>query len=71
MGSYFHDIGKIKRPIFFIENQFGLENPHKKLSPRISKMIIASHTKDGVEMAQKHKLPKVLQEINRPLGGTL
>ena len=63
VGAYFHDIGKMKRPLFFIENQYSGENPHNTLSPRMSKMIIASHTKDGLEMAKKYKLPQVIQDM--------
>lgn len=63
VGAYFHDIGKMKRPAFFTENQFSIENPHQNLSPRMSKLIIASHVKDGVELAQKYKLPKILQDF--------
>ena len=69
-GSYFHDIGKIKRPIFFTENQFSSENPHDKLTPRMSKMIIVSHSKDGVEMAADHKLPLVIRKIIEEHHGT-
>ena len=58
IGAYFHDIGKMKRPIFFSENQFSTGNPHESLSPRMSKIIISAHAKDGVEMAQKYKLLK-------------
>ena len=43
IGAYFHDIGKMKRPIFFSENQFSAGNPHDNLSPRMSKMIISAH----------------------------
>ncbi|HIB69480.1 MAG TPA: HDIG domain-containing protein, partial [Phycisphaerales bacterium] len=48
VGAYYHDIGKIKRPRFFIENQMGLENPHDKLAPSLSTRIIHSHVKDGI-----------------------
>lgn len=59
VGAFYHDIGKLKRPLFFIENQsyFGIENPHTKLNPRLSKMVITSHTKDGVELAKEYGLP--------------
>ena len=70
VGSYFHDVGKIKRPIFFSENQFSVDNPHDTLSPRISRMIIAAHTKDGVELATKYKLPQVLKDIMLQHHGT-
>ncbi|MEK7298560.1 MAG: HDIG domain-containing metalloprotein, partial [Candidatus Margulisiibacteriota bacterium] len=59
-GAYFHDIGKIKRPAFFSENQFSGENPHQSLSPRMSKLIIASHVKEGTQLAEKYKLPDSL-----------
>ena len=62
VGAFYHDIGKLKRPLFFIENQsyFGIENPHTKLKPRLSKMVITSHTKDGVELAKEYGLPQVI-----------
>ncbi len=62
VGAFYHDIGKLKRPLFFIENQsyFGIENPHTKLNPRLSKMVITSHTKDGVELAKEYGLPQVV-----------
>jgi putative nucleotidyltransferase with HDIG domain len=70
VGSYFHDIGKIKRPYFFVENQFGQENPHEKLSPTLSTLVITSHVKDGVEMAREHGLPDKLIDIIRQHHGT-
>jgi len=62
VGALYHDIGKIQRPLFFIENQsyFGVENPHTTLTPRQSKMVITLHTKDGVEIARKYGLPQVI-----------
>lgn len=62
VGAFYHDIGKLQRPLFFIENQsyFGVENPHTTLTPRQSKMVITQHTKDGVELAKKHGLPQVV-----------
>ena len=63
VGSYFHDIGKLTRPSFFAENQFSDENPHSTLSARMSKLIIISHAKDGVELAKKHKLPQEIIDI--------
>lgn len=62
-GAYFHDIGKMKRVTFYTENQFSGENPHKTLSPRMSKIIIASHTRDGVELARKYKIPLVIRKF--------
>lgn len=73
VGSLYHDIGKMKRPLFFIENQayFGAENPHDKLSPRLSKMVITAHTRDSIEMAQNHRLPESLQAFMTEHHGTL
>lgn len=62
-GSYYHDIGKLNRPYFFKENQFGIENPHDKLNPSLSTLIITNHTKDGLAMAEEHKLPKEIKDI--------
>jgi putative nucleotidyltransferase with HDIG domain len=70
VGSYFHDIGKIKRPYFFVENQFGQENPHEKLTPTLSTLVITSHVKDGVEIAREHGLPDKLIEIINQHHGT-
>ena len=62
VGSFYHDIGKLKRPLFFVENQsyFGIENPHTKLNPRLSKMVITAHPKDGVELAKEYHLPTII-----------
>ncbi len=70
VGGYFHDIGKLKRPIFFYENQFSENNPHDTIAPRISKLIITSHVKEGVELAKKHKLPDSIQDIIEQHHGT-
>ncbi len=73
VGCLYHDIGKMKRPLFFIENQayFGVENPHDKLSPRLSKMVITAHPRDSIEMAKQHKLPEVLMRFMTEHHGTL
>lgn len=62
VGAFYHDIGKLKRPLFFVENQsyFGIENPHNKLNPRLSKMVITAHPKDGVEIAKRNGLPNII-----------
>ncbi|MCK4776751.1 MAG: HDIG domain-containing protein [Actinomycetia bacterium] len=70
VGSYYHDIGKIKRPSFFIENQMGGENPHDKTNPSLSCLIITSHIKDGLEMAEAHHLPEELISIINEHHGT-
>ncbi|MDK2820896.1 MAG: cyclic-di-AMP phosphodiesterase PgpH [Clostridia bacterium] len=63
VGAYYHDIGKLNRPYFFIENQVGAENPHDKLAPTLSTLIISSHVRDGLEMAKDFHLPEVIQDI--------
>ncbi|MGE4170615.1 MAG: HD family phosphohydrolase [Candidatus Margulisiibacteriota bacterium] len=69
VGAYFHDIGKMKRPLFFTENQVG-QNPHHGLSPRMSKLIIASHVRDGLELADIYKLPPILKSFIAQHHGT-
>jgi len=63
VGAYYHDIGKVKRPYFFIENQMACDNPHDKIAPSLSTLILTSHVKDGVEMAREHKLPQGIIDI--------
>ena len=63
VGSMYHDIGKLKRPYFFIENQISQDNPHDKIAPTLSALIITSHVKDGLEIAREYKLPKPIQDI--------
>ncbi len=60
VGSLYHDAGKMRRPQFFVENQFSGENPHDKLSPHLSYLIITSHVRDGLELLREHKLPREL-----------
>ncbi|MDU2671222.1 MAG: HDIG domain-containing protein [Clostridium sp.] len=63
IGSYYHDVGKLKRPIFFGENLMGRENPHNRIKPTLSAQIIISHAKDGLELAKEYKLPEIIQDI--------
>lgn len=63
VGAYYHDVGKLKRPYFFKENQIGIDNPHDKLNPTLSTLIITNHTKDGAELADEYKLPKEIKDI--------
>jgi putative nucleotidyltransferase with HDIG domain len=70
VGSYYHDIGKIKRPYFFVENQFTQENPHEKLNPTLSTLIITYHVKEGAEIAREHGLPEKLVQIIEQHHGT-
>lgn len=70
VGSYYHDVGKLKRPYFFIENQFMMDNPHDKYPPSLSTLVITSHIKDGVEIGKEHKLPEVVTDIIQQHHGT-
>lgn len=70
IGSFYHDIGKTKRPYFFKENQIGKDNPHDKITPNLSTLIITSHVKDGLEMAKEYNLPKVITDIIAQHHGT-
>lgn len=63
VGSMYHDIGKLKRPYFFIENQFAQDNPHDKIAPTLSALIITSHVKDGLELGKENKLPQPIMDI--------
>lgn len=63
VGALYHDIGKTKRPYFFVENQSGFDNPHEKIAPSLSALIITSHVRDGVEMAREKKLPATIINI--------
>jgi hypothetical protein len=68
--SLFHDIGKMKQPEYFTENQTALTNPHSRRNPAMSALIIKSHVKEGVEMAREHRLPKVVRDVIRQHHGT-
>ncbi|NCO42625.1 MAG: phosphohydrolase [Armatimonadetes bacterium CG_4_10_14_3_um_filter_66_18] len=72
VGCYYHDIGKIRRPYLFVENQFGAENPHDKMSPNLSVLAIQAHVKDGLELGRELRLPvPVLDIIAQHHGTTL
>jgi len=68
-GAYYHDIGKIRRPFFFVENQYG-DNPHDKTQPNLSYLIITAHVKEGVEIAKKHRLPQEIVDVIAQHHGT-
>lgn len=70
VGALYHDIGKLKRPYFFIENQLTDDNPHDKLSPSLSTLIITSHVRDGVEMAREARLPSEIVDVIEQHHGT-
>ncbi len=58
VGAYYHDIGKMNKPAYFVENQRGNENRHDKLKPQLSALIIQSHVKEGLELAKEYNLPQ-------------
>lgn len=70
VGAYYHDIGKSKRPYFFVDNQFGAENPHDKLAPPLSALIISSHVRDGIELARQYRIPEAIINFIREHHGT-
>ncbi|MDR1701862.1 MAG: HDIG domain-containing protein, partial [Sporomusaceae bacterium] len=72
VGAYYHDIGKIKRPYFFAENQMkeANGNPHEKMSPSLSALVVISHVKDGVELCLEYKLPQAVINIVAQHHGT-
>jgi len=70
VGSYYHDIGKTKRPSYFIENQMNMENPHDDIDPGLSMSIITAHPRDGVEMLLDYKIPRAIRDIAEQHHGT-
>jgi putative nucleotidyltransferase with HDIG domain len=70
VSTYYHDIGKIQKPLYFIENQMGYENKHEKLAPSMSSLILIAHVKDGVEMALQQKLEPPIVDIISQHHGT-
>ena len=70
VGAYYHDIGKIKRPFFFGENQLGGVNPHDKISPALSTTIIIYHVKDGLELAKEYDVPTIVTDMIAQHHGT-
>jgi putative nucleotidyltransferase with HDIG domain len=70
VAAYYHDVGKMKRPQFFVENQPEGVNPHEGLSPNLSALIITSHVRDGVEMLEAEHIPPDLVEIVKEHHGT-
>lgn len=70
VSAYYHDIGKLKKPLYFIENAGGMENRHDHLTPTMSSLILASHVKDGVELAQDNHLGERIVQIIQQHHGT-
>ncbi|MCX7680972.1 MAG: HDIG domain-containing protein [Anaerolineae bacterium] len=70
VGAYYHDIGKLTRPYFFIENQLDGSNPHDQLDPHTSAEILIAHVKDGMELARKYRLPRRVRDFIAEHHGT-
>ena len=70
-GAFFHDVGKIKRPMYFTENQTQWDNPHEGIPPKLSANIIISHVKEGLELAREYQLPQEITEFIATHQGTL
>ncbi|MDR2018702.1 MAG: HDIG domain-containing protein [Syntrophobacterales bacterium] len=70
VSAYYHDIGKLKLPHYFIENRISFDDAHKGLSPNMSALIILSHVKEGVDLADKYKLGRKITEMIRQHHGT-
>ncbi len=69
-GAYYHDIGKLRRPQFFVENQLHGENVHDDLAPTLSALVIISHVREGMELASEYKLPVRIREFIAEHHGT-
>jgi len=70
VAAYYHDIGKTRKPLYFIENQQGCENRHEKLAPSMSALILISHVKEGIELANSYRLGKPIRDIISQHHGT-
>jgi putative nucleotidyltransferase with HDIG domain len=69
-GCYYHDIGKLARPTFYVENQLDERNPHERLDPYTSARIISAHVAAGMELARKHRLPAQVRAFISEHHGT-
>ncbi len=63
VGAYYHDVGKMRNPTAFIENQAGGKNPHEDLDPLVSAQIVAAHVRDGLALAERYRLPEAIREM--------
>lgn len=69
-GAYYHDVGKLRRPHFFVENQMEGENVHDELTPSLSALVIIAHVREGLEIAQEYHLPAKLRQFIAEHHGT-
>lgn len=70
VGALYHDVGKLRRPHFYTENQFSGENPHDKISPHLSYLIIVSHVRDGIELLHEYGIPRAIEPFVSEHHGT-
>ncbi len=70
VASYFHDIGKAKRPQYFTENQQDGVNPHDNITPSMSNLVVNEHVKQGIEQARKYRLPLLIEDVVKEHHGT-
>lgn len=70
VGAFYHDVGKLRRPTYFVENLMERENPHDQLAAEVSSKIVASHPTDGVILAKRHHLPRDIMDIIQQHHGT-
>jgi len=70
VGAYYHDLGKMRRAEFFIENQAGGENVHSRLNPSLSALVVTAHVKDGLEIAEQQNLPPIIRAFITEHHGT-
>ncbi len=70
VGAYYHDLGKMRRAEFFIENQAGGDNVHTRLNPSLSALVVTAHVKDGLEIAEQQNLPPIIRAFITEHHGT-
>ena len=70
VAAYYHDLGKMNRPEFFIENQANAENVHDRIAPTLSALILVSHVKEGIEIAESVGIPPLVREVMEQHHGT-
>jgi putative nucleotidyltransferase with HDIG domain len=70
VGTYYHDVGKLRRPAFFMENQIGIENPHDRMTPSLSALTVSAHVRDGMELAREYRLPQTVADFIPQHHGT-
>jgi cyclic-di-AMP phosphodiesterase PgpH len=70
VGALYHDVGKMNKPEYFVENQVGSTNKHDKLSPAMSLLVVVGHVKDGMELAREFELPSKIQQFIEGHHGT-